>query len=327
MDKRFRILAVDDEYVNTQLLKSALGEEYDILTVLNGHEAIDQIEQYMPDLILMDVMMPDITGFEVCKIIKADERFADIPVIFLTALDSQNDQLHGLELGGIDYLTKPVNFDLLKLRVRNHLAMKEQRDLLVQQKEELDEMLAEQELQNEQLREADETLLEAEWKFKALFDNGPIGVAYHSMIYDDSGKAVDYRFIDANGKYIELTGVDPRGKTVLQAFPGIENDPFDWIGTFGAVAKTGESIRFEQYLQPNDRWYDVVGYQYKPDHFVAAFFEITERKRAEEALQACESRWKFALEGAGDGVWDWNIQTGEAFYSQCYKEMLGGCSW
>jgi PAS domain S-box-containing protein len=166
-------------------------------------------------------------------------------------------------------------------------------------------------------------LRDAEWKFKALFENGPIGVAYHSMIYDELGKPEDYYFIDANENYLELTGVDPRGKTVTQAFPGIENDPFDWIGTFGQVAKTGKPIHFEQYLQSNDRWYDVVGYQYKPDHFVASFVEITDRKRAEETLHESEFRWKFALEGAGDGVWDWNIQAGEAYYSPRYKEMLG----
>ncbi len=135
------------------------------------------------------------------------------------------------------------------------------------------------------LKSADEALRDAEWKFKALFENGPIGVAYHSMIYDDSGKPIDYYFIDANENYLELTGVDPRGKTVTQAFPGIENDPFDWIGVFGLVAKTGKTIHIEQYLQSNDRWYDVVGYQYKPDHFVASFVEITDRKRAQEALE------------------------------------------
>ncbi len=142
-------------------------------------------------------------------------------------------------------------------------------------------------------RQLNAALLDAEWKFRALFDNGPIGVAYHRMIYDDSGDAVDYYFIDANDKYLELTGVDPRGKTVTQAFPGIENDPFDWIGTFGNVAKTGKSIHFEQYLQLNDRWYDCVGYQYSPDHFVAAFQEITVRKRAEEALK--ETKELFTL--------------------------------
>ncbi len=93
--------------------------------------------------------MPDINGFEVCKIIKADERFADIPVIFLTALDTQDGESQGLEFGGIDYLIKPINFALLKLRVRNHITLKErndlvkeQRDLLASQKAELEAALA-----------------------------------------------------------------------------------------------------------------------------------------------------------------------------------------
>lgn len=141
MDKHFKILAVDDEPVNVQLIKSALCQEYDVFTVLNGHDAIDHMEQSMPDLIILDVMMPDVTGFELCKIIKADERFADIPVIFLTALDSPGGELQGLELGGIDYLSKPIDFALLKLRVRNHLLIKEQRDLLKQKNEELEAAL------------------------------------------------------------------------------------------------------------------------------------------------------------------------------------------
>ena len=141
MDKRFRILAVDDEPVNIQLMTAALKNEYDVLTALNGHDAISQLKKSTPDLILLDVMMPDITGFDVCKIIKADERFADIPVIFLTALDTQEGQLQGLELGAIDYLTKPINFSLLNLRVRNHIALKEQRDLLACQKAALEAAL------------------------------------------------------------------------------------------------------------------------------------------------------------------------------------------
>jgi two-component system, cell cycle sensor histidine kinase and response regulator CckA len=130
-------------------------------------------------------------------------------------------------------------------------------------------------------KRAEEALRESEEKFRALFEKGPIGVAFHKMMYDESGKAIDYLFLDANSSYLELTGVDPRGKCATEAFPGIENDPFDWIGAFGRVAKTGEQIRFEQYLQANKRWYDCVGYQFKPDYFVAAFVDITERKLAE----------------------------------------------
>ena len=467
MDKRFTILVVDDDAVNTQLINSALKDEYDILPAYNGHEAINMLKQYEPDLILLDVMMPDLNGFEVCSIIKADEAFVDIPIIFLTAsLETIEGELHGLELGAIDYLVKPVNLALLKLRIRNHLALKErndlvkeQRDLLTRHKEELAQLLAEQELQNKQLLEtkaalrqseemyrtlfeqspdgivlwsvpdlravqcntaaqtlhgysheeftsltvpdieaalnpveventrntllrdgvarfdsvhrtktgelrsmfvslktielagqsmildihrditerkrAEDALKESEWKFQALFDNGPIGVAYHSMIYDDSGKAVDYRFIDANEKYIELTGVDPRGKTVLQAFPGIENDPFDWIGTFGDVARTGESIRFEQYLQPNDRWYDVVGYQYKPDHFVAAFFEITERKRVEASLKIFENRQAKMIANIGDviviidqhGINRYKSPNVEKWFGWKPEELVGASAW
>lgn len=151
-------------------------------------------------------------------------------------------------------------------------------------------------------KQIENELREAEWKFKALFENGPIGVAYHSMIYDETGKSVDYFFIDANENYITLTGVDPRGKTVLQAFPGIENDPFDWIGTFGKVARTGETVHFESYLKSNDRWYEVVGYQYKPDHFVASFVEITDRKRAEAAVKMIEHRQAKMIENISDVI-------------------------
>ena len=142
MDKRFRILAVDDEYVNTQLIKSVLREEYDILTALNGYEAINLLKQYNPDLILLDVMMPDLNGFEVCKIIRSFTDFDTIPIIFLTALDTQDGALQGLELGGIDYLTKPVNRDLLKLRVRNHIESKRRNDLVKEQRDQLEAALA-----------------------------------------------------------------------------------------------------------------------------------------------------------------------------------------
>jgi DNA-binding response OmpR family regulator len=148
MDTQIKILIVDDEPINIKVLSSALKSEYDVITAQNGYEAISLLKEHLPDLILLDVMMPDLNGFDVCKIIKADAAFTDIPVIFLTALDTHEGELQGLEIGGIDYLTKPVNFDLLKVRVRNHIELKQrndlvktQRDLLEQQKNELEEAL------------------------------------------------------------------------------------------------------------------------------------------------------------------------------------------
>jgi PAS domain S-box-containing protein len=172
-------------------------------------------------------------------------------------------------------------------------------------------------------KEAETALKEAEWKFRALFEKGPIGVAYHRIIRDDSGRAVDYLFLDANERYRELTGVDPRGKTVLEAFSGIENDPFDWIGTFGELARTGEEIRFEQFLQPNGRWYDVVGYRYMPDHFVAAFLEITDRKELAHLIRENEKRLNLALEGTRAGLWDWDMIHNRVIFSETWKNMLG----
>jgi PAS domain S-box-containing protein len=147
---------------------------------------------------------------------------------------------------------------------------------------------------SQKLSEAE--LHDAEWKFKALFEKGPLAVAFHEMIYDAAGKPVDYRFLDVNKHFMELIGMDPRGRKVKEAFPGIENDPFDWIGTYGKVAQTGESIRFEQYFQFNERWYDCAAYQFKPDHFVVAFLEITNRKQIEEKLIQSEHDFRLLTE-------------------------------
>ena len=135
MDKRFGILIVDDDHVNIQLISSALKDKYDVLTELNGRDAICLLKEQKPDLILLDVMMPDMSGFEVCRIIKADETLADIPIIFLTSLDTPEGALQGLELGGIDYITRPIKFSQLRLRVRNHIALKERNDLVKEQRD------------------------------------------------------------------------------------------------------------------------------------------------------------------------------------------------
>lgn len=166
-------------------------------------------------------------------------------------------------------------------------------------------------------------LQQMEWKFQALFEKGPIGVAYHEMIYDALGKPVDYRYLDANAAFKDLTGVDPRGKTVLQAFPGIESDPFDWIGTLGHVARTGEDTRFEQFLPLNGRWYDLVAYQYKQDCFVAAFIDITQRKHAEAKLQEANQRLSLHFEQSPLATIEWSLDFRVVRWNPAAEQIFG----
>lgn len=149
MKNRASILIVDDEPINIKVFEKLLCADYDIFSAQSGREAISQVKENHPDLILLDVMMPGLNGFETCRLIKADATSQDIPVIFVTAMDGLDGEIAGLDIGGIDYLSKPVNLDLLKLRVRNHIELKRrrdiilaQRDLLARQKEELEAALA-----------------------------------------------------------------------------------------------------------------------------------------------------------------------------------------
>ena len=141
MNDKLRILIVDDDPMNIQLLTKALQATYDICIATNGFDAIDQVKETSPDLLILDVMMPDLSGFDVCKIIKSEEAYADIPILFLTAMGTIESEITGLKLGGIDYLTKPVKIDLLELRVRNHIELKRRNDLVREQRDALEAAL------------------------------------------------------------------------------------------------------------------------------------------------------------------------------------------
>src|SRR5687767_7829600 len=101
-----RVLVVDDVDVNVKLLEAKLAAEYfDVLTASNGADALDRAQEELPDLVLLDVMMPLLDGFETCRRLKADPRTADIPVVMVTALSDAADRLKGLEAGADDFLT------------------------------------------------------------------------------------------------------------------------------------------------------------------------------------------------------------------------------
>jgi two-component system, sensor histidine kinase and response regulator len=128
--KRQTVLIVDDTPANLDLLHAILRNQYHTVTASSGAEALERISAQKPDLILLDVMMPDLDGYQLCTILKSDQRTRDIPVIFVSAKTQEDDEVKGLELGAIDYITKPISPHIVKARVRNHLELKRYRDLL-----------------------------------------------------------------------------------------------------------------------------------------------------------------------------------------------------
>lgn len=130
MDAQAKVLVVDDEALNIEMTSAVLGDEYDILFATNGADAVRIAGEELPDLILLDVVMPGMDGFEVCRALKSGAATRDIPVIFVTALVEESNEAEGLELGAIDYVTKPMRPSIVQARVRNHIELKRSRDML-----------------------------------------------------------------------------------------------------------------------------------------------------------------------------------------------------
>lgn len=127
---RPRLLVVDDAPANLRLLVGGLGDAYEMRIAKTGPDALALLEGWTPDLILLDVMMPEMDGHEVCRRLKADPLRKDIPVIFVTGRDEESDELKGLEVGAVDYIAKPFSLPIVKARVGTHLELKRYRDLL-----------------------------------------------------------------------------------------------------------------------------------------------------------------------------------------------------
>ncbi|MCL2634144.1 MAG: ATP-binding protein [Oscillospiraceae bacterium] len=145
-DIKNSILIVDDERANISALKSILSPEYTIYASSDGSDAIETAEEFKPDIILLDVIMPDMDGYEVITALKNSERTRDIPVIFITGLDNHEAEERGLALGAVDYILKPFSSAIVKLRVKNQIDLVNQTRTIIAHTNELDGRLRQQAL-------------------------------------------------------------------------------------------------------------------------------------------------------------------------------------
>ena len=129
-----RLLIVDDEFINVAVLANVLSANYTIFFAKNGYEALEIALRERPDLILLDIMMPEISGYEVCTQLKLNSCTLDIPIIFISAIeDGGKSEVYGLELGAVDYIHKPFNPEVIKKRVDNHIEIKAEKALAASQ--------------------------------------------------------------------------------------------------------------------------------------------------------------------------------------------------
>ena len=130
LPERPRLLVVDDQPINIQTLYQIFHADHEVFMATSGRQALDFCRNTPPDLILLDVVMPGMDGLEVCRQLKADVATADIPVIFVTAQSEPDDETKALGVGGVDFIPKPVNPAVVRARVKTHLTLKAQSDLL-----------------------------------------------------------------------------------------------------------------------------------------------------------------------------------------------------
>ncbi|HUW70953.1 MAG TPA: histidine kinase dimerization/phosphoacceptor domain -containing protein [bacterium] len=303
------ILLVEDEAIIAMDEASRLeAYDYTVMIAANGERAVQMVchDNAPVDLVLMDINLGDgMDGTEAATIIH-DCR--DIPVLFLSSHTEPEIVNRTEKVTNYGYVVKNSSLTVLDASIKMAFRLFDANRSIRDQKMEIESAYGRMQAANEELQATQDDLIEhakalneSEKTFRSLFEKGPIGTAYHRMVYDHDGKPQNYVILEANPAYERMTGtIKPAGRLVTEVFLGIEHDPFDWISTYGNVARTGKEIRFQQHLEFNDRWYEIVAYQNKPDHFVTTFFEITERKRMEEELRKSEQKFR-------DTVWDMQV--------------------
>lgn len=150
-DEKVSILVVDDNRYNLEIMEAMLADlHFEVRVALNGRDALNSVQNKIPELILLDIHMPEMDGYEVCKHLKQQEATKHIPIIFVSTLSEQKDKLKGFTLGAVDYVTKPINEEEVRARVSVHLDLHRQRRQL--------------ELQAKELKSFNETMLDREMR-------------------------------------------------------------------------------------------------------------------------------------------------------------------
>ncbi len=239
-EQRPVVLAVDDTPQNLDVVKGILTPQYRIKVATNGPAALRIVEKQLPDIILLDIMMPGMSGLEVCRELKANPRSADIPVIFLTAKDQTEDETEGFELGAADYILKPVNPPILQARVKTHLALKQSMDALQRTSAELARAKQRMELELNVGRDIQQSMLPStvpertEVTLYASMDAArEVGGDFYDY-YMQSGNELCFCVADVSGKGVPAALFMAMSKILIRSRARDEKGPAEIIARVNA---------------------------------------------------------------------------------------------
>jgi diguanylate cyclase (GGDEF)-like protein/PAS domain S-box-containing protein len=281
-----KVLAIDDTPVNLLTLGAALKADFDLQLATSGPMGISLALQNPPDVILLDIMMPGMDGFETCRCLKAEPTLHDIPVIFVTALHEQGAELKGLELGAADYITKPIQVDIARQRIRNLVEREQLRRQVMAQCDQLVAEVAEHTQTQASLR-----------KLTTAIEQSPVSVVITDL--DAIIQYVNPRFTEVTGySAAEAIGQNPRmlqsGQTSSDTYPQLWGNVTSgniWKGELINRRKNGEIYWEDCQISP------VRNTAGEITNYVAVKTDITERKAAQEKLQLAASVFASAREG------------------------------
>ena len=273
------ILLVDDLPENLRLLSDLLIKiGYTVRSVNSGSMALKTLKVKQPDVILLDIKMPEMDGYEVCQIVKSDEHLKDIPIIFISALDDAFDKVKAFEYGGVDYITKPFQVEEVVARLENQLTIQRQKDSL------------QKEIQKRQ--EAEEVLYQSRALLASILHTALDGIAAFQAVRDaETGKISDFRCLLINpiiAKVFQKSREDLIGKLILKKLLYRLNP--DLFNRFITVVQTGEPLEEDFYYEFGEScWFHFVAVKLA-DGFAITVRDITARKKIELELQTANQK-------------------------------------
>ncbi len=341
------ILLVDDSPVNLGVIVEGLESQgFDVVVAMDGEEALQRIEIARPDLILLDVMMPGMDGFEVCRRLKAQERARDIPVIFMTSLSATNDKVKGFDAGAVDYVTKPLQIEEVRARVNTHLKIcalqrkLEEKNVRLQEEiderkrvekslhqhvESISELNSHLRMQAVELEASHELIKRTEAWYRSVLHSAPDGMlvvdeqGHISLVNECLEKMFGYAESELIGRSMEMllpsdvrkSHVAKRDAFLASGAPG--RPMAELVGGLRACRKDGLEFPVDVSLS-----------KLLDGGICAAIRDITQRKRMEAVLVAREQESRTLLENSPDNISRYNRKCRRVYANSTFGAMVDG---